>query len=130
MPDMYVNIYMKYTNEEGKVVIGKLLENVKVLAALDSNYRDVFENTLEQRTTSIFFFSLTEDYHLLLRKARYLSVDLIPVPVTESVTNEDYQGTLRITSTELKQYIEDKTVDVALDELPQTDTPNIETEIK
>lgn len=130
MPDMYVDIYMKYTNEEGKIVIGKLLENVKVLAALDSSYRDVFENTSEQRTTSIFFFSLTEDYHLLLRKARYLSVDLIPVPVTASVSDEDYEGTLRISSSELKQYIEDKTVNVTLDELPQDDTPNIETEKK
>lgn len=123
MPGMYVDIYMKYNNDEGKVVFGKLLENVRVVGALDSSYRDVFENTAEQRTTSIFFFSLTEDYHLLLRKARYLSLDLIPVPVTASVTNEDYQGTLRVSSTELKNYIEDKTVNVTLDELPTDDTP-------
>lgn len=130
MPGMYVDLYMKYTNDEGKVVFGKLIENVKVLAALDSSYRDVFENTSENRTTSLFIFSLNEDYHLLLRKARYLSVDLIPVPVTESASDEDYEGTLRITSSELRQYIEDKTINVALDELPQDETPKVDKEEK
>ncbi len=128
MPDSYVDVYMKYTNDEGKIVFGKFIENVKVLAVLDSSYRDVFENTAEQRTTSLLFLSLSEDYHLLLRKARYLSIELVTVPVTESIINEDYEGTLRITSSELRQYIEDRTVNVTEDQLPEADVPNIEIE--
>ena len=126
MPDTYVDVYMKYSNSEGKVVFGKFLTNVKVLAALDSNYQDVFENTSENRTTSMLFLSVTEEYHLLLRKASYLSIDLVTVPVTESVIDEDYEGTLRVTSSELRKYIEDNTVNVTLDQLPEEDTPEVE----
>lgn len=128
MDGMYVNIYMKATDSSGKIMIGKLLQNVKVLAVLDSSGRDVFENTAESRTPATFIFSLDEDLHLLLRKAKYLSVELIPVPVTESVSDEDYEGTIEITSSYLRNYIEERTVDVPLDELPEVDTPTIETE--
>ena len=80
------------------------------------------ENTEENRTPSTFIFSVDEDYHLLLRKANYLSeVSLIPVPVTESVSDEDYEGSIEITSSYLKDYIETRTANVPLDELPDND---------
>jgi len=131
MDGMYVNIYMKAVNDEGKTMIGKLVQDVKVLAVLDSSGRDVFENTEENRTPSTFIFSVDEDLHLLLRKANYLSrysVELIPVPVTESVSDEEYKGTVEITSSYLREFIESRTVDVPLDELPENDTPEIDTE--
>jgi len=131
MDGMYVNIYMKAVDETGKTMIGKLIQNVKVLAVLDSSGRDVFENTDENRTPSTFIFSVDEDLHLLLRKARYLSkysVELIPVPVTDSVSDEEYEGTVEITSSYLREFIESRTIDVPLDELPENDTPEVEIE--
>lgn len=129
MDGMYVNIYMKALDDSGKTMIGKLIQNVKVLAVLDASGRDVFENTAENRTPSTFIFSVDEDLHLLLRKANYLpSVELIPVPVTESVSDEDYEGSVEITSSYLREYIESRTIDVPLDELPENDTPDIELE--
>ncbi|MBE6153582.1 MAG: hypothetical protein E7166_05100 [Firmicutes bacterium] len=131
MDGMYVNIYMKAVDDTGKTMIGKLIQNVKVLAVLDSSGRDVFENTDENRTPATLIFSVDEDLHLLLRKARYLSrysVELIPVPVTESVSDEDYEGTVEITSSYLREFIESRTIDVPLDELPETDTPEVEVE--
>ena len=131
MDGMYVNIYMKAVDDTGKTMIGKLIQNVKVLAVLDSSGRDVFENTDENRTPATLIFSVDEDLHLLLRKARYLSrysVELIPVPVTESVSDEDYEGTVEIISSYLREFIESRTIDVPLDELPETDTPEVEVE--
>ena len=131
MDGMYVNIYMKAVNDDGKTMIGKLVQDVKVLAVLDSSGRDVFENTEESRTPSTFIFSVDEDLHLLLRKANYLSryaVELIPVPVTESVSDEEYKGTVEITSSYLREFIESRTIDVPLDELPENNTPNVETQ--
>ena len=120
MDGMYVNIYMRATSDDGKTMFGKFLGDVKVLAVLDSSGRDVFENTEESRTPSTFIFSVDEEYHLLLRKAKYLGIELVPVPVTESVTDADYKGDIQITSSYLKDYIEQKTVNVPEDQLPET----------
>lgn len=131
MDGMYVNIYMKAVGDDGKTMIGKLIQDVKVLAVLDSSGRDVFENTEENRTPSTFIFSVDEDLHLLLRKANYLSsnsVELIPVPVTESVSDEEYEGSVEITSSYLREFIETRTVDVPLDELPEDDAPELDLE--
>lgn len=131
MDGMYVDIYMKANDDSGKAMIGKLVQDVKVLAVLDSSGRDVFENTEENRTPATFIFSVDEDLHLLLRKANYLSrnsVELIPVPVTESVSDEDYEGTVEITSSYLREFIESRTINVPEDQLPENNTPNIATE--
>ncbi|MBQ7141328.1 MAG: hypothetical protein IJO32_07500 [Bacilli bacterium] len=131
MDGMYVNIYMKAIGGDGKTMIGKLLKDVKVLAVLDSSGRDVFENTAENRTPSTLIFGVSEDLHLLLRKANYLSqysVDLIPVPVVASVSDEDYKGSIEVTSSYLKNFIEERTVNVPLDQLPENNTPNVSTE--
>jgi len=131
MDGMYVNIYMKAIGTDGKTMIGKLLKDVKVLAVLDSSGRDVFENTVENRTPSTLIFGVSEELHLLLRKANYLSqysVDLIPVPVVASVSDEDYKGSIEVTSSYLKTFIEERTIDVPLDQLPENNTPNVSTE--
>lgn len=118
MDGTYVNIYMKATSEDGKPMIGMLLKNSKVLAVLDSSGKDVFENTDEDRTPATLIFSVDEEYHLLLRKAKYLDVELIPVPVVESISDDDYEESIEVTSSYLKQYIEDRTIDVPEDDLP------------
>lgn len=131
MDGMYVNIYMKAIGADGKTMIGKLLKDVKVLAVLDSSGRDVFENTTENRTPSTLIFGVSEELHLLLRKANYLSqysVDLIPVPVVASVSDEDYKGSIEVTSSYLRTFIEERTIDVPLDQLPENNTPNVSTE--
>lgn len=124
MDGMYVNIYMKATSDDGKPMIGMLLKDVKVLAVLDSSGKDVFENTEEDRTPTTLIFGVNENLHLLLRKANYLTendVSLIPVPVIKSISDEDYRGSIQVTSSYLKEFIESKTADVPEDELPDLD---------
>lgn len=121
-PGNYINIYLKAVDSDGKIMIGQLLENVKVLAVKDSSGRHVFEDTEEGRTSSYIIFAVPEDIHLLLRKAYYLgtttvSTELIPVPNTISYTGE--VGTIKVTNQFLKTYIETQTVLVPEDELPE-----------
>ncbi len=83
-PGNKIDIYMKAENEYGQVMIGKLLENVEVLAVKDSSGKHVFEDSSEARTPAYLLFGASEDIHIILRKSEYMSsdygVELIPVP--------------------------------------------------
>ena len=129
-PNNYIDIYLKVLDLDGKPMVGKLIENVKVLAVKDSNGRHVFENSDEARTPATIIFGLPEDLHLLLREAKYLAnfdevaAEIIPVPTTESYSAEP--GTLRLTSSDLKTYIELNTGSVSQDQLPDVVNPETE----
>lgn len=127
-PGNYINIYFKALNEEGKIMIGKLVENIKVLAVKDSSGRHVFENTDEQRTSSNIIFAVPEELHLLLRKSIYLSntsvaAALIPVPNTEAYTGE--VGAINIANQYLRTFIDLETAYVPEDELPDLEDPSL-----
>ena len=69
-PGNYIDIYLKAINkvEEGqqatqdKIMVGKLLKNIKVLAVKDSNGEAVFSNLDEQRTPAMVIFAVPEKY--------------------------------------------------------------------
>lgn len=121
-PGNYINLYFKAINEDGKVMVGKLVENIKVLAVKDSSGKHVFENTETERTPSSIIFAVPEATHLMLRKAMYLaqnsdiSGELIPVPNTATYTTTP--GEVTITSQYLKAFIDANTGYVPEDELP------------
>ncbi len=120
-PGNYIDIYLKAVNKiaEGaqvtedadKIMLGKLLQNVKVLAVKDSSGQPVFSNLDEQRTPSMIVFAVPEEYYILLKKAEYLRTydsTLIPVPTNESLKDEP--GDLEISSEQLKDWINRVTV--------------------
>lgn len=129
-PNNYIDIYLKVLDADGKPMVGKLIENIKVLAVKDTNGQHVFENSDEARTPAYIIFALPEDMHILLREAKYLeevtdiSAEIIPVPTTQSYSTEP--GILRLTSTDLKQYIELNTGNVKVDDLPNVVDPGTE----
>lgn len=130
-PNNYVDIYLKYLDEDGKPAFAKLLQNVKILAVKDRNGKNVFENSEEDRIPSTIIFAVPEELHLLLRKTTYLTsvksvaAELVPVPTTEQFKAEP--GPLKLVSTYLKSYIESKTGSVSPDDLPEEYTdPNQE----
>ena len=67
MPGSYIDIYMKATRSDGKLMVGKLLENVKVVAVKDSSGRHVFENSEEARTPAYLIFGVTPEIHIFNR---------------------------------------------------------------
>lgn len=110
-PDKYIDIYMKAEDETGKLMVGKLIENVKVLAVKDSEGNHVFENTTETRTPAFLIFSLNPEMNILLRKASYMdtfAVELFPVPHGAKFDTKD-QATL-VSSQRLQDFINANTV--------------------
>lgn len=110
-PDNYIDIYMKAVNEDGQLMVGKLIENVKVLAVKDSQGRHVFENSAEARTPSTLIFGLQPELNILLRKASYMtSYSTVLFPVPHGITVATTEGETAVSSQTLKDFINANTV--------------------
>ena len=120
-PGNYIDIYLKavykvaegekVTADHNKIMLGKLMSNVKVLAVKDSSGQAVFSNLDEQRTPAMIVFAVPEEYYVLLKKAEFLRTydsTLIPVPTNESLKDEP--GELEISSESLKEWINKVTI--------------------
>ena len=111
-PGNYVDVYFKGI-QDGKLMVGRLLENVKVLAVKDSSGRHVFETNDSDRTPSQIIFAVTPEIHLLLRKAEYINgVEIILVPNNTSLKLEDSEEevVINVKSETIKNYIEERSV--------------------
>ena len=118
-PGNYIDIYLKVQNAaenaegvvaDDRIMIGKLLENVKVLAVYDSNGNNVFANIEDKGVPAQIIFAVPEEYHILLRKASYLRAyesEIIPVPTAESL--EDEPGDVNLSSEDLRNFINNVT---------------------
>jgi len=123
-PGNYIDIYLKAVNkidesnanafnssDANKIMLGKLMSNIKVLAVKDSSGRPVFQNIDENRVPSMVVFALPEEYYILLKKAEFMrtyDTTLIVVPTNESI--KDVPGDLEISSEQLKEWINTNTV--------------------
>lgn len=120
-PGNYIDIYLKAVNkvaenealtqDADKVMLGKLMANIQVLAVKDSSGKAVFQNIDENRTPSMVVFAVPEEYYILLKKAEYMrtyDTTLILVPTNESIKDEP--GELEISSEQLKEWINQHTV--------------------
>lgn len=120
-PAKTIDIYMKALDETGKVIVGKLIEDVNVLAVRDANGRDVFESTTESRTPAYLVFALTDEIHILMRKADYItsnSIELFPVPHGGSYTGV---GETKVSTEYLKDFINSKSIILEGQETTVTD---------
>lgn len=120
-PGNYIDIYLKavtqiaenqqLTDDADKVMLGKLMSNIKVLAVKDSSGQPVFQNIDEGRSPSMVVFAVPEDYYILLKKAeemRTYDTSLILVPTNESL--KDTPADLEISSEQLKEWINTHTI--------------------
>lgn len=115
-PGNKIDLYMKANNELGQVMIGKLFENVEVLAVKDSQGRHVFENTDEDRQPAYILFGLRQEYFILFTKAQYmqsLGVELILVPHGGILPSE---GETKVSTQYLVDFIDANTVTIYSDE--------------
>ena len=110
-PGNYIDIYMKALNEDGVLMVGKLIENVKVLAVKDSQGRHVFEDSSEARVPSSIIFGLQPKNYILLRKASYMSsYSTVLFPVPHGTNIEAEVGEKKVTSKTLEEFINANTV--------------------
>ena len=120
-PGNYIDIFLKVEtlniegtagpSREDKVMLGKLLSHVKVIAVKDADGLPVFEDLNESRTPSMIIFAIPEEYYILLSKASFLRTydsKLIPVPTNESL--KENPGDVEMSSESLKQWINNVTV--------------------
>ena len=112
-PGNMIDIYMKVGDgTDEKIMIGKLIENIEVLAVKDSSGRAVFENTSEDRTPAMLIFGLKSDLYTILKKASYmesLGVELYPVPHGGEVAEE---GATQVSTQQLVDYIDAHSVNI------------------
>ena len=120
-PGDMIDLYMKAEDEGGQVMVGKLVENVEILAVKDSTGKNVFEDSSEERTPAYLIFGVSPEINILLRKAEYMgeyAVVIIPVPHGGQVSTE---GETQVSSTYLKEFINSKTVNI-----PEEDNTTVE----
>ena len=147
MPGNYIDIYIQTSaadeDEKGKettnkAMVGKFLSDIKILAVKTSDGKNVFESTDESRVPAVIIFSVPEEIHLLLRKAAYIgslrgydNIDIIPVPKTKKGSTETENTiTSNISSTYIKNFIEERSKYVPLDELKNNDSTTSNTDSK
>ena len=122
-PGNYIDIYLKAVNkidesnpaaltaDADKIMLGKLMSNIKVLAVKDSDGNPVFQNIDENRKPAMIVFAVPEEYYILLKKAEYMrtyDTSLNIVPTNESLKDEP--ADLEISSDQLKEWINLHTV--------------------
>lgn len=118
MPGDKIDLYMRVTSEEGSVMLGKLLENVEILAVTDSNGNNVYEVNDGSRVAEKLIFGVKEDIFLLLLRSNYLDVELFPIQHGAWV--DDAEATTRLTTQELIDYIKARTVQLSTDPTSST----------
>lgn len=121
-PGNYIDLYLKAVNktdaevtkddpDANKILFGRLISNIEVLAVKDSSGRPVFQNIDEGRVPAMIVFAVPEDIYVLLKKAENMktySTSLVLVPTNESLKDEP--SDLEVSSEQLKDWVNSKTV--------------------
>ena len=104
-PGTRIDLFMKATDNNGRVLFGKLIESIEVLAVVDSQGNDVFSST-NPGTPAELLFSVPDELFELLYKAESISgITVIPVPRNSEYTS---QGGDTVTIDDLRVFIESK----------------------
>lgn len=107
-PNDYIDIWMKAEDEEGLVMFGKLMENVKIVAVKDTSGEDVFKSSTETGQPAFLYCGLESDHFVMLTKAPYIQgVALAVVPHGGAVPK---MGDVEVTSDYLRDYIDANTL--------------------
>lgn len=109
LPNSYIDIYMKVQDENGNIMFGKLLENIKVLVVHDGNGQNVFADANAIGDPNYLGFALSHDFYVLLSKAERMNLELVLAPqgVTPQVVNDE--NTVLVGSETLRDYIDANT---------------------
>lgn len=113
MPGDKIDLYMRVKSDEGSVMLGKLLENVEVLAVTDGDGNNVYEVSDGSRQPKYLIFGLKEDVFLLLLRSNYLDVEMFPVQHGAWIDDKD--ATTKLTTQELIDYLKARTTQLSTD---------------
>lgn len=109
-PGNRIDLYLR-ASEDGKVIYGKFIESIEVLAVRDSSGKNVFSST-SKGTPSLLLFAVPDDYYDLLRKAEFISgVTIYPVPRNRVYTEE--AGETQFSSQQLIDFINARSITIS-----------------
>lgn len=106
-PDDKIDLYMSTTSDDGKVVYGRLIAEIQVLAVRDGNGKNVFADKDNPTEPAALLFSVPENLFLLLKKAEKLGIEIEPIPRNESYSTSANATELK--NDELQQMIINQT---------------------
>lgn len=113
MPNEKIDIYAKVTTENGSIMLGKIIENIEVLAVIDSEGNNVYEVNDGSRTADSLVFGVQEDIFLLLIRAQFLDIEFFPVQ--HGTWKDDSNAEFNLTTQELIDYIQARVVQLSTD---------------
>ena len=110
MPGNYIDLYLKATDENGKVIFGKFIESIKVLSVRDSSGKDVFSDSESQKSSAELLFAVKNDLFLLLSEANFVGgISIVPVPRNKAYREAgDVENGLQVSKQELVDFILNK----------------------
>lgn len=131
LPNRYIDIYIS-TKEGDKALVGKFLENVKVLQVKTSDGQNVFDDSESSRIPYVLIFSLPEEQHLLMRDINAINnysisasgssgfsrIEIIPVPTNAYYKDGDEEIKPTVSSQYLKDYILNLAAEIPVDIRP------------
>ena len=117
MPGNFIDLYLKATDDNGKVIFGKFIESIKVLSVRDSSGNDVFADSKVQRSSGELLFAVKDDLFMLLSEASFVGgIDIVPVPRNAAYRNEgDTENGTQVSKQELVDYILEKVSELSDD---------------
>lgn len=124
-PGNYIDLYFKGVDDTGKIMFGKLIESIEVLAVKDSSGNHVFETTVESRTPAELLFAVPDDMYDLLMKAGYISgssIEIIPVPRNASYSANP--GETVVSSDVIRDFILSKSATIPQNTTTTTTVPD------
>ena len=121
MPGNFIDLYLKATDDNGKIIFGKFIESIKVLSVRDSSGNDVFSDSASQRNSSELLFAVKDNLFMLLSEASFVGgIEIVPVPRNEAYKNAgDTENGTQVSKQELIDYITEKVSELS-DEIDLT----------
>lgn len=88
-PGNYIDLYVKLTEKDtDKIIFGRLIKGIQVMAVYDANGNSVFESSSEVRSPRYMWFAVPNDLYKLLMTAQYINSKIIPIPRNASYSAE------------------------------------------
>ncbi len=106
-PGDKIDIYMTAQSEDGKLMYGRMIKSIEVLAVKDAEGKNVFADKDNPGASAILMFSVPENLFLLLKKAEKLGIALEPIPRNSSYTING--AAVELTNEELEAFIINQT---------------------
>jgi len=117
MPEDLIDVYVKLITNDGDIVYGEFMNDIKILAVKDANGNNVFQNSDSTGVPNYIYFALPEAKYLLYSSLNYIDeeytaydIEVVLVPNSASYSGD---GATKVSSSYLYNFIlkEIKTID-------------------